>query len=398
MVLPLCKLLRARGWRVTLLALTTAAAKARAAGEVYIGFSDLKHHAAAGAEDYARQLCPNPNPNGPVSIEETLAYHGANFADLATREGEAAARALWDAQGRQAFLPIDFMTHVLTEYSPDVVIATNSPRTEKATVIAAGRLGIPALCVVDLFALQEVKWIGKPGFANRVAVLNETVRALMIDCGRSADEVIVTGNPALDAVNDRMTIEAGAALRAAKGWNDGRLTILWASTVEPDRHPFTGAVGDPSLPRRAEAALREIVKNDDRLRLVVRYHPSEQIAFTTSNRVEFSPVSEPLHPLLHAVDLVTITASTVGLEAWLARRPLISVDRSVFTADAPYSQMGISVGVESPEALAKMVQDMAGKLPIFPLSGQVSPPPREVTATEAIVAAIEKIAKIERSS
>lgn len=397
MVLPLCRALRDCGWRVTLLALTTAAAKANAAREPHIGFADLMHHADAGAGTYARELCPDPDPNGPVSVEETLAYHGASFADLVRRLGEPTARQLWAKHRRQAFLPVGFMTRVLAQHAPDVVIATNSPRSEQAIILAAGQLGIPALCVVDLFALQEVKWIGQPGFAQRIAVLNEAVRAMMIGHGRKPEEVVVTGNPALDTVDARETAEAGQALRLARNWNDGRLTLLWASTVEPDRHPFTGQVGDPSLPRRVEAALRAVVRGDDRLRLVVRYHPSEQIEFVPAERVELSPVSEPLHPLLHAVDLVAITASTVGLEAWLAGRPLLSVDNSVFTADAPYAKMGISVGVESPEALANLVKNMAGKPPASLLPGQGPPLSRETTATEAVVTEIKKIVEMRRS-
>ena len=69
MVLPVCKALRERGWKVTLLALTTAAAKAAQAGEPHIGYADLMHHAAPNARTYADQLCPNLDPNGPVSID-----------------------------------------------------------------------------------------------------------------------------------------------------------------------------------------------------------------------------------------------------------------------------------------------------------------------------------------
>jgi hypothetical protein len=398
MVLPVCRGLRDRGWRVTLLALTTAAQKAAEAGDAYIGYSDLMHLAAPRAADWANRLCPNPDPSGPVSIKETMAYHGANFADLVDSIGEEAAFREWTNQSRQAFLPVDFMTRVLQEYVPDIVIATNSPRTERAAIMAASRLGIPSLCMVDLFALHEVKWIGEPGFANRVTVLNEAVRALMIAHGRSAEEVIVTGNPAFDVISSEQTVRRGARLRAERGWDDELLTIFWASTVEPERHPFTGEVGDPELPRQIERQLRELIRSDKRCRLVVRYHPSEQVQFVPEERVEFSPVSEPLHSVLHAVDVVVVTASTVGLEAWLAGRPVISVDLSIFTPDAPYSKMGISLGTASAEKLTQLLQDMAGKPVAFPLSGQALPSAGAGSATDAIIAEIEKITYIDRSN
>ncbi len=397
MVLPVCKALRERGWKVTLLALTTAAAKAAQAGEPHIGYADLMHHAAPNARTYADQLCPNLDPNGPVSIDETLAYHGANFADLVETSDEASAWQRWKDDSRQAFLPVNFMQRVLAEFSPDVVITTNSPRTERAAIMAAGELGIPALCMVDMFALQEVKWIGKPGFADRVTVLNDAVRQMFIDHGRRPEDVVVTGNPAFDVINAHSTISAGAALRNARKWDDGRLNILWASTVEPQRHPFTGEVGDPELPRRVEACLREIVSRNENLRLIVRYHPSENITFEPAPNVELSPVDEPLHAVLHAIDAVVVTASTVGLEAWLAKRPVLSVDGSIFTADAPFAKMGIAQGVSTLEKLAELLQDMAGKQIAFPLSGQLSPPSLSATAKEAVVMEIEKISRIQRS-
>ncbi|MBP6379206.1 MAG: hypothetical protein KA312_02185 [Sphingorhabdus sp.] len=355
------------------------------------------HHAAPNARTYADQLCPNLDPNGPVSIDETLAYHGANFADLVETSDEASAWQRWKDDSRQAFLPVNFMQRVLAEFSPDVVITTNSPRTERAAIMAAGELGIPALCMVDMFALQEVKWIGKPGFADRVTVLNDAVRQMFIDHGRRPEDVVVTGNPAFDVINAHSTISAGAALRNARKWDDGRLNILWASTVEPQRHPFTGEVGDPELPRRVEACLREIVSRNENLRLIVRYHPSENITFEPAPNVELSPVDEPLHAVLHAIDAVVVTASTVGLEAWLAKRPVLSVDGSIFTADAPFAKMGIAQGVSTLEKLAELLQDMAGKQIAFPLSGQLSPPSLSATAKEAVVMEIEKISRIQRS-
>lgn len=398
MVIPVCRMLRHRGWRVTLLALTTAAAKARAAGEPFIGFEDLKRHAAPNAAAYGLELCPDADPFGPVSIDETLTYHGVNYAELVVRHGAQEARRLWTEHGRQAFHPVDFMTRVLAEAAPTIVIATNSPRAERATLMAAGKLQIPALCLVDMFAMQEVKWIGQPDFAQCVAVINESVRAMFVAYGRGAHEIVVTGNPAFDFVNGPEVIEAGRVLRVVRGWNDDRQTILWASTVEPERHPFTGELGDPTLPRRVEMALREVVREDERLRLVVRYHPSEQVAFAPDDRVEFSPNSDSLHPLLHAVDLVVVTASTVGLEAWLARRPVISVDCSVFTADAPYATMGVSASAACPKELATMVKGMAGQPVTFPLLGQLPSSSQATTATEAVVAEIEKLVQIQRSS
>jgi len=391
MVLPVARVLRERGWKVTLLALTTAARKAELEGIPHIGMRDLLDYAPEDVIERGRALVGEPEADGEIPPEETLAYHGIGIVDLAAEHGEDEALRLFAERGRQAFLPRRFMLRVLQDVQPDIVVSTNSPRAEQATLLAARDAGIPAICMVDLFALQEVEWIGQPGYADRVCVINEAVRKMFLQRGRSPAEVLVTGNPAFDGLADPATIERGRDLRVRRGWDDGRVNILWASTVEPARHPFTGEPGDPALPRNAEAALRRYVEADDRLRLVVRYHPSERIDFIPGERVSFSPSAEPLDELLHAVDLVVVTASTVGLQAWLAGKPVLSLDLSVFTADAPYSRMGVSVGANSLEELQELLTEVVGKSLRIPLSGRQPPMAQLRSATSAVVAAIENL-------
>jgi hypothetical protein len=291
-------------------------------------------------------LAKNVPNNGTVSLEETIAYLGLNFLELVIKNGESEAFNLYEKFGRQAFLPVEVMKSTLNHYLPDLLIATNSPRTERASIIAAGELHIPSVCIVDLFALQEVQWIGQPGYADRICVLNEAVRQMFIDYGREPHEVVVTGNPAFDRLIKHETKVAGLKLKQDKKWNDGKINLLWASQPEPTKHPFNDKVGDPTLPRRIERELRGFVAKNKDFRLIVRYHPSETEEFVPQERVEFSPLSENLPYLLYAVDVVLVLSSTVGLEAHLARKTVISVDCSVFTADAPFSKLGISRGIE----------------------------------------------------
>ncbi|MEY4564111.1 MAG: hypothetical protein RLZZ618_3388 [Pseudomonadota bacterium] len=347
------------GHEVIFLGLTTARATLAREGVPAIGCAELWAFGAPGAQAFGRELAATLPEGGPVPLAESEAYLGLSFADLVAERGESEARRLYAEEGRHAFLPVGFLQRVLAHYQPAVLVSTNSPRAEQAAILAAGRLGLKSVCLVDLFALQEVRWIGQPGYASKVCVLNEAVRAMFAERGRSDDELVITGNPAFDRLNEAAALHAGRTLRAERGWNDGRITLLWASQVEPARHPFNGAMGDPSLPRRIESVLRRFVAEHPGYRLVVRYHPSEQEVFAAQTDVEFSPCSEPLPVLLQAVDLVVVTASTVGLEASIAGRSVVTVDCSVFTEDAPYSRMGLSTGVPGPEDLPAALEHAA---------------------------------------
>lgn len=367
MLAPVALALQAAGRPFTFLALTTASSTLHALGIPSIGFRDLPGVDEPGVQAWGRALAADLPAGGPVAPEETIAYLGASFGDLVHEVGEAEAWRRYHSAGRQAFLPVRTLEAAFRAMAPTVVIATNSPRAEQAAIHAAHRLDIPSICIVDMFALQEVQWIGKPGYATRVCVINERVREMFLAYGRLPHEIVVTGNPAFDRLTAPESVAQGAALRRERGWDDGLITLLWASQREPDRHPFADLHGDSTLPRLVEQTLRNFIAENPLYRLVVRYHPSERIEFLPSERVHLSPTQEPISALLHAVDLVVVTASTVGLQASIVGRPVISVDASIFTPDTQFSRMGVSVGIDAvselPQALLALGLPTPVKLP-----------------------------------
>lgn len=386
MLAPIAQKFMAEGRSFTFLALTTARVALNRLGIPTISFSDLPEALENDAQYWGRKIANDLPVGGPVNREETIAYLGASFRDLVEEYGEAEARLRYKEAGRQAFLPVATMRRVIARIAPNLVVTTNSPRAERAAVLAAGQLGIPSICAVDLFALQEVQWIGQPAYATRVCVLNDAVRKMFLAHGRKSEEIIVTGNPAFDRLTVPETVQTGVQLRRDRHWDDGKKIILWASQIEPEQHPFADLSGDPSLPRRVEQALRKLVAEDENLRLVVRYHPSERVDFEPGIRVDFSPVSEPIAALLHAVDVVVVTASTVGLEAAIAGRPVVSIDNSIFTPDTQYSSMGISRAVTDLKDLgAALKEALAGVGPGF-AQGQSGK-----TATQEILQVIDSL-------
>ena len=58
-----------------------------------------------------------------------------------------------------------------------------------------------------------------------------------------------------------------------------------------------------------------------------------------------------VNALIHAVDLVVVTCSTVGLQAYLAGTPVISVEGSVFTKDASFGEFGMATPARDIAAL-----------------------------------------------
>lgn len=347
MLAPVCKLLQSRGHEVHFMALTTALDYLEQRGIRGFGFKDVPGSSLPEVQLTGKKLVNKLSENSAVSLDESIAYLGRSYLDLVEQCSESEAERLFVEKGRQAFLPVRTMKQVIEWLSPDVVVATNSPRAEQAAILAAGEMEIPSVCVVDLFALQEIQWIGKPGYASRICVLSQAVREMFINYGRSDDEVVITGNPAFDRLKNNFLPAKAAELRQLKGWKNSPL-IVYASQVEPPVHPFNGSKGDPLLPLKFEKELYRIADEHPDWRIVIRPHPSENRGEESlPAHVHYSGSKDPLDVLLTAADVLITLTSTVGLEAALLGTPVISIQGSIFTQDAPFVEMGLAYPVNA---------------------------------------------------
>lgn len=353
MVVPVAQALAASGRaRPIVLALTTAAPVARAAGLDVLQFKDFVTEADEAALSLGQHLMRGLD--GPVADpQESVAYLGLSMADLIACAGRAEAERAYRELGRQAFLPVLTLLRILRRVAPDLVVCTNSPRAERAAVLAARRLGIPSICMVDLFALDEVRWIGARDYADLVCVLNESVRTFLVAAGRVPEQILVTGNPAFDALNDPMVQAQGRELRVAQNWL-GRRVILWPTQVEPALHPFDGRPGDPMLPARALATVIRWVCDRPDTVLCLRIRAGESLPVVPSDpRIVVTGQDWPLGPLLHATDLVVTLNSTIGLEGYLVGCRLVQVLGSVFDNAMPLARYGVADAAVPVELIAQ---------------------------------------------
>ena len=295
---------------------------------------------------------------GRIPYEESLAYHGINYADLVSQLGIKKAKLEYHQASRACFHPINFMRNVLECIEPNLVVATNSPRSERSIIEASNVLGIKSICLVDLFATFEYHWISRPHFATKVLVLNDSVKSFLVSKGRNENDIVITGNPAFDSIYDDNVLEVSKKLGANK-YKNNKINILFASQIEPKTHPLNGRVGDVDLPKINEKMVRDLVKENDDYRLIIRYHPSQNVPFQKAKNVVLSPRDEPLHCMLHCMDIVVVSSSTVGLEAYLAGKKVITIETGVFFPDdCRYSEDGISLGVKSKDQLLIAIQEL----------------------------------------
>lgn len=362
MCLPVLRALRTLvpGCQARLMALTTAAGVARRAGETPLGFRDF----CTGPEGlralaWGEQLLDGQQ-HPEVAREESLAYLGLNFLDWVQGLGEAAAWERWRAVGRQGFHPLHFFTRVLQQLRPDVVVATNAPRSEQAAIEAAHALGIATLSMVDLFALAGDPYRTRRIHADRITVLAPATRDNLVQAGVEPRRIVVTGNPAFDGLAGPAAAQAGERFRRECGWERQRV-LLWAGHLEPqDAEPrWAGAALGAAV---QECLVQWALAREDAA-LAIRYHPNEWHRFTpppAHPRLHWSqPDREPLLPVLAAADAVVVQATTVGAQAHAAGKPVLGLSFSplVQRTGMDYGRLGLGVAVPDLQSLRACLAD-----------------------------------------
>ena len=326
------------------LALTTAAPIVRATGLRTLGFRDLVESGDRRALDKGAELV------GQLAVQatdrdESVAYLGLSYVEMEDRLGAHAAARAYAQYDRQAFMPLGVLQRAIRSLRPTLVVATNSPRAEQAAIEAAGTLGVPSVCLVDLLGIWERERLARHDYATALCVLNAGVRDSIVAAGRPAADVHVTGNPAFDSLHDPAVRAEGARYRTEMGWN-GLHVCMYASSPEPQGVAGMAGTGDPAFPRRIERALVDAVLANPELAVWIRRHPSEARAGDAlpakHPRIRESLPEMPVQACIHASDEVIVTVSTVGVEANIAGKMVTQVRGSILDHLSPYLALGVA--------------------------------------------------------
>jgi len=343
------------------LALTTGGPIFASEGIPYKGYKDFLGPTDTQALAWGKKLAASTHrPESGIAEDEAIAYLGLSYQDLVLRHGENEAAALWESKGRHAFLQLTVMERVMKKLKPDIVVTTNSPKSEQAAIEAANALGIPTLSMVDLFGIRHFH----PLESKYIAVLCEHTITNMQAEGvhKSREDFIVTGNPAFDHAFDyRGPIDYGFRRQHFPTMPEKSPTLLWIDM------PAYWNLAKRELHVRSDA---EIIADLNSLShaahinggcLLIRPHPSQPRAIydTWMQKHAFPHVfyagAVPLYPLLKAVDVVATYTSTVSVEALLMQRRVIQLKYQPGKSDMPLGEWHIAWEAESPADLPKLI-------------------------------------------
>lgn len=357
MVIPVIRELQAMGIKTVSLALTSAAAIFKHEGLAFIGYRDLLTPDDSEALAWGKKLAAmHHNPESGVDEEESIAYLGLSYYDSIQQYGETQAAERFETMGRGAFLPVSIMQRAIERYVPDMVVATNSPRSEAAIVEAARLHSIPSMAIVDLVGTYS----GNPMKADYITILaQDFIQKMQEHYGVKPDQqFLVTGNPAFDLAFDaRGPIDPAWRIQHLPNLPaDGKM-LLWIDT--PVHYNVETR---SSIAREADAIITDLDQLAAATKacgasLLVRPHPSQSaqifidwIKATNHPHVTYA-ASLPLYPLLRASDAVANYYSTVACEAALMQRPVLQLNYFDGNKLLPLGDWGIAEMIHIPSEL-----------------------------------------------
>ncbi|MBI2252705.1 MAG: hypothetical protein HYU63_08230 [Armatimonadetes bacterium] len=218
---------------------------------------------------YAKALAERWHvPDKEIPLKESMTYLGISMRDLVNSLGEEEAWKRVNELGRKAFLPITALREIILRVKPDLIVATNSPRAERAATLAGKELGISTLNIDDYLEFEPRHTLE----ADVIAVMCEITRENLIKKGHNPEKIIITGQPAFD----KMVTEIKDFSREKIIENLNR-KLNFKFTVN-DKFILFGTHHLPIMPKVIEA----VIKSLSGLRnyyLLIKPHPGEVADF-----------------------------------------------------------------------------------------------------------------------
>lgn len=347
MIVPLYRRLKENSVDVKIFAFTMAQNKLDQLGIPYFRFLDfVEIPEYEDAVELGKRLCSNLELSPLIDKEESYAYMGVGYTDLIIDMGEQLAEKVFSQNGRKSFLPTYFMSKVLDLIAPNVVLATNSPRAEKAILLAAKEKQTRSICLVDVYDKFEISdRLGNPDYCDKICVSMDIIKQHLVKNGWNKEDVIVTGNPAFDGMKDVSLKERSASLRKRLKLGDKKVVLFVKNNFDLTRS------AEESMINKLQQLKHEV----GNLELLCRPHPNDNENYSLEEQL-YVGQGYDLYELLTLSSVVVHENSTVGLEGYLLGKKVIQMDYINHPNKVSADETGIGIAAKSETEVLEFVK------------------------------------------
>jgi len=264
----------------------------------------------------------NYNKSIGLSKLEVLFYLGLSYSESISKLGKNKAYEAYKKIGRQSFLPINTIKKILEYESIDLVITTNSPRFEKASLLASKELDIKSIQIVDLFGDDLIKQN-----ATYIIVMNEMVKNKLINKGFNKESIFTLGQPAIEKSIEKVNLIEKNDMNIQI--NKNKKNLVYFSQPPIKFNKYGKNLGYVSYEEINPHIFKILDNLKSKYNIYFRLHPNEKIKeynkyFKKYPEVKYLNDKLDLSETIALSDLVVTPYSTVALQA-------ICLNKLVFT-------------------------------------------------------------------
>jgi hypothetical protein len=223
----------------------------------------------------SKLLNDNFNPELGITKFESICYLGLSFFDLVNTLGVKAAELEYASKKRNSFNPINVIYKILKHIKPTIVITTNSPRFEAASLKAASKLNIKSIQLLDLFGDEY-----PIPSADFIITLNKNVSSKVERKVKNNSTILPFGQPIFDITKLEVSKIDSNKLRLKLNIPESKVILFCPSKNFIFNNDFSlKEINDSHLINVKIFTMFERLILNRNLTIIIRTHPSDSIDF-----------------------------------------------------------------------------------------------------------------------
>ena len=284
---------------------------------------------------------------GHPTLKECIVYDGIPMVEILKEDISFGFRCSFD----RIIEYIELTNRIVDYEKPDIIVVMDErSQFGKTTVRACNLKGVPTLVLQH--GIQEDEPIYGPTYADKMSVYGEYARRILIKRGVNPDKIVITGCSQWDELVKGEGISREEFCRQL-GLDKDKKIILLATHIGYQR----------DIGRKVLIGVLNAVRQFPGTQLLIRAHPGEPISTYRSIAKEVGAgdvvVFKKPHDFdsIRACDILITQYSTLGLEAMIAGKPVITILLSSGPNTNSYTESGAAIGVNRTEDIAPAIED-----------------------------------------
>ncbi|WP_336020946.1 UDP-N-acetylglucosamine 2-epimerase [Fusobacterium polymorphum] len=340
---------------ITILALTTSKYKFEQEKIPYKLITDY-YDEEKDKEIYrlGEDFCIRNNVDISIGKDETYLYHGYALKELLEKYDKEKIEEGFKKFGRAIFLPVEFMKSVIVSENPDLVITTNSPRYEKASLIISKELNLKTLSIEDQFGIEGIENSSKDLidffqdkiyeriYGDYVCVPSE-ITEKNLDFNK-INKIFITGNPSFDKA-----LEFFMDNNKKEKTKKESITLCYLS----QKHPENILI------------MKNLIKftEEKDFNLIVKIHPNEKIEdylkeIDNKMNKNVKILNSNLYESILKSDIIITISSTAALEAAILGKPIVAKKN----VGIPFANLEIGLEYENIDQIEEKINEILNNI------------------------------------